>query len=200
MRLIRCCIFLNFIFLNVSVSSKEKQTHPFIIHAGFAQYKSENPVTKGHIPPTKFSDLRIDIGYKLCRFDFGLYYGIGTKEMYKFENGYHHGVGRNAQSYGFNVNFHFAEYLLNDKLTKFFDIYAASKLGGYYAYGKDNTGAGPLVDYYPSGNLFICYAGLGINSMLFKYVGLFCEYGYEICPAYSYNNQWVLRFGLSFRF
>jgi hypothetical protein len=151
----------------------------------------------GYIPDSrkdvspKANQFRASANYGILNFlEIGAY--LGGSNYLQFSRPPQTGI-RDAYApvYGINVNAHLLPFLMKKEDFRF-DLYLATKFGGYYYSGKET-------DYF-QGAYWQYFIGGGVAFYPFDHLGLFAEYGHENKALYNGISHNTLQIGVSLKF
>jgi hypothetical protein len=151
----------------------------------------------GYIPDSrkdvspKANQFRASANYGILNFlEIGAY--LGGSNYLQFSRPPQTGI-RDAYApvYGINANAHLLPFLVK-KVDFRFDLYLATKFGGYYCSGKETE--------YFQGAFWQYFIGGGVAFYPFDHLGLFAEYGYENKAIYNGISHNILQVGVSLKF
>lgn len=139
----------------------------------------------------KSNQFRVSANYGILNMlEAGAYMGMGNYLQLALSPG---NSSRKAYApvYGINANAHLLPFLVKKEDFRF-DLYLATKFGGYYCSGKETE--------YFQGAFWQYYIGGGVAFYPFDHLGLFAEYGYENKAIYNGISHNILQVGVSLKF
>lgn len=139
----------------------------------------------------KANQFRASANYGILDFaEIGAY--LGGSDYLQFSMPPNNGL-RDAYApvYGINVNAHLLPFLVKKEDFRF-DLYLATKFGGFYYSGKET-------DYF-KGAYWQYFIGGGMAFFPTKHIGVFAEYGYENKAVYNGISHNTLQIGVSLKF
>lgn len=136
----------------------------------------------------KANQFRISANYGILEFiEIGAY--IGGTNYLQFSKPPQSGIkDAYAPVYGINANAQLFPFLVKRKDFRF-DLYLATKFGGYYYTGNET-------DFF-KGASWQYFLGGGVAFYPFDHLGLFAEYGYENKAIYNGLSHKILQAGIS---